>query len=71
MLILFAKPLTIYFADKISNVDDIEETFGHVKENGFDIQENAPVLLNFWKMGCRYFTISGPDGERLEFNQIL
>jgi lactoylglutathione lyase len=27
--------------------------------------------LPFWKNGCKYFNITGPDGERLEFNQIL
>ncbi len=24
-----------------------------------------------WSHGCKYFTILGPDAERLEFNQIL
>jgi lactoylglutathione lyase len=27
--------------------------------------------LAFWSKGCKYFNILGPDGERLEFNQIL
>jgi hypothetical protein len=25
----------------------------------------------FWKNRCKYFIMTGPDGERLEFNQIL
>jgi lactoylglutathione lyase len=53
------------------DVADIDETFATVKEAGFKVVEDAPVFLQFWKNGCRYFNITGPDGERLEFNQIL
>ena len=53
------------------DVDDIEEAFSTLKENGFDIIEPQPLYLSFWEKGCRYFNITGPDGERLEFNQIL
>lgn len=53
------------------DVPDIDEAFMELKENGFNVVENEPVFLPFWKNGCRYFNISGPDGERLKFNQIL
>jgi len=53
------------------DVADIDEAFSVLKEEGFTIIEEAPVFLKFWKNGCRYFNIIGPDGERLEFNQIL
>ncbi|MGQ8338311.1 VOC family protein [Sunxiuqinia sp. A32] len=53
------------------DVSDIDETFTTLKSKGFEILEDSPVFLNFWKKGCRYFNISGPDGERLEFCQIL
>lgn len=53
------------------DVDDIEQTFNELKNNSFNILEPAPVFLSFWKNGCKYFNITGPDGERLEFNQIL
>jgi catechol 2,3-dioxygenase-like lactoylglutathione lyase family enzyme len=53
------------------DVDDIDEAFDELKKASFTILENAPVLLPFWKNGCRYFNITGPDGERLEFNQVL
>ena len=53
------------------DVDDIEEAFEHLIEGGFNVLEPAPVFLPFWKNGCKYFNILGPDGERLEFNQIL
>ncbi len=53
------------------DVDDIDLTFTILKENGFQILEERPVFLNFWDKGCSYFNILGPDGERLEFNQII
>jgi catechol 2,3-dioxygenase-like lactoylglutathione lyase family enzyme len=53
------------------DVDDIEVAFAELKQAGFSIIEEAPVFLPFWDKGCRYFNILGPDGERLEFNQIL
>ena len=53
------------------DVPDIDKTFSVLSGAGYDIIEPAPVHLNFWKNGCKYFNITGPDGERLEFNQIL
>ena len=53
------------------DVDDIDETFALLKKEGFSIIEEKPVYLGFWEKGCKYFNISGPDGERLEFCQIL
>lgn len=51
--------------------DDIDAAFEELKNNSFNILEKAPVFLSFWKNGCKYFNITCPDGERLEFNQIL
>jgi catechol 2,3-dioxygenase-like lactoylglutathione lyase family enzyme len=53
------------------DVDNIDETFRELKAAAFNIIEEQPVFLAFWKNGCKYFNITGPDGERLEFNQIL
>jgi|KBSMisStaDraftv2_1062788.scaffolds.fasta_scaffold1136042_2 lactoylglutathione lyase len=53
------------------DVSDIDKTYEIIKEAGFNIMEEAPVFLQFWKNGCKYFNITGPDGERLEFNQVL
>jgi catechol 2,3-dioxygenase-like lactoylglutathione lyase family enzyme len=53
------------------DVEDIDSTFTALKEAQFHILEEEPVFLHFWDKGCRYFNILGPDGERLEFNQIL
>ena len=53
------------------DVDDIDLAFSTLKNDSFRIIEEAPVFLSFWQNGCKYFNILGPDGERLEFNQIL
>ncbi len=53
------------------DVDSIAEAFAELKGAGFAVVEAEPVTLGFWERGCRYFNVLGPDGERLEFNQIL
>jgi catechol 2,3-dioxygenase-like lactoylglutathione lyase family enzyme len=53
------------------DVDDIDVAFDVIKNASFTVLEEKPVYLPFWSNGCKYFNILGPDGERLEFNQIL
>ena len=53
------------------DVSDIDKAFELIKEAGYNIIEREPVFLQFWKNGCKYFNITGPDAERLEFNQVL
>ncbi|MFA6247644.1 MAG: VOC family protein [Mucilaginibacter sp.] len=53
------------------DVPDIDEAFRTAQLAGFNIIEPNPVFLQFWTKGCKYFNITGPDGERLEFNQVL
>jgi len=53
------------------DVDDVDTLSGQMKDAGFNVIEAAPVFLHFWKNGCKFFNITGPDGERLEFNEII
>ena len=53
------------------DVDDIDQAFEAMKQGSFNVLEEQPVFLAFWKNGCKYFNITGPDNERIEFNQIL
>ena len=53
------------------NVADIERTWEAARAAGLTPLEEAPVFLPFWDKGCKYFTVRGPDGEKVEFNQIL
>jgi lactoylglutathione lyase len=53
------------------DVADVEKAFAELKAANFEMLEDKPVRLNFWERGCKYFTVRGPNGEKLEFNQIL
>lgn len=54
------------------DVVDIEQAHSEICAAGLEILEkDAPVFLPFWEKGVKFFTIRGPDGEKVEFNQIL
>ena len=54
------------------NVVDVEKAYAELQAAGMDIIEESPVFLgSFWDKGCKYFNVRGPDGEKLEFNQIV
>jgi catechol 2,3-dioxygenase-like lactoylglutathione lyase family enzyme len=54
------------------NVKDINKAYAELTSKGFKaLEENAPVFLNIWSKGTKYFTIRGPEGEKVEFSQIL
>ena len=53
------------------NVRNIEEAYEMLKQNGYRILEEKIKFLPFWERGVRFFTIQGPDGEKIEFNQIV
>lgn len=58
--------------DHISfGVPDVDEAFTTLKDAGYSIVEDTPTFLKFFDNGVRFFFILGPDGERLEFNQVL
>lgn len=53
------------------DVNNIDLAFNTLKNAGFIPIQESPVFLNFWDNGVKFFHIIGPDGERLEFNEIL
>ena len=53
------------------DVDDVDEAYATLQRAGFTMLEPQLTFLSFWARGCRFFNIAGPDGERLEFCQIL
>ena len=53
------------------DVLDIDEAFSNVKAAGFELLQDAPIGLPLRERGIRYFVVLGPDGEKVEFNQIL
>lgn len=52
-------------------VKNIDAAFEELLTAGFQIDEDKPVFLDFWESGCHFFNVIGPDGERLEFNEII
>lgn len=53
------------------DVNNIDQVYDEIKKAGFGPLQPAPVFLDFWDHGVKFFHILGPDGERLEFNKIL
>lgn len=53
------------------DVDDVEKTWSAVKAAGYAPLEEEIQSLPFWERGVRFFNILGPNGEKVEFSQIL
>lgn len=51
------------------NVTDVEEARRIAEKLKLDVIEEGQ--LPFWENGVRYFTVLGPNGEKVEFNQYL
>jgi lactoylglutathione lyase len=53
------------------NVKDVEAAFTAARQCGFDFLDTAIDGLPFFEKGVRFFTILGPNGEKVEFNQRM
>ena len=53
------------------DVTDIAAAFDMVQKMEYPEKEKGICFLPFWQNGVRFFTICGPQGERVEFSQIL
>ena len=53
------------------DVKDIRQVFEKIQKASFKILESKISFLPFWEKGVEFFTIEGPNGEKIEFNQIL
>lgn len=53
------------------DVRDIDAALAAVRAAGLQPLEESPVFLPFWEKGVYYFNILGPDGEKIEFNQVV
>ena len=51
------------------NVTDVDESRRIADGMGLEVVEAGQ--LPFWKNGVKYFTILGPNREKIEFNQYL
>ena len=53
------------------NVTDIEAVFQTVREKGVHMLDQEIQFLPFWEHGVKFFTVKGPNGEKVEFSQYL
>lgn len=53
------------------DVTDVDRLFDQLSQEGFRPLEGAVQFLPFWERGVRFFTILGPNGEKVEFSQML
>lgn len=53
------------------DVTDVEAVFRLIKEKGYTTPNQQIEFLPFWEKGVRFFTITGPNGEKVEFSQYL
>ncbi len=53
------------------NVKDIEETYQYIEEKQKNTTNDSIHFLPFWENGVKFFTIEGPNKEKIEFSQYL
>lgn len=53
------------------DVTDIDAAYNSIKLSGYTMLDQEVQFLPFWKHGVKFFTILGPNGEKIEFSQKL
>lgn len=54
------------------DVESIEKAWSEIVEGlGMKSLEGSIQFLPFWKNGVKFFTIQGPNEEKIEFSQML
>jgi lactoylglutathione lyase len=53
------------------DVKDIDAAYEAIRQMGMALLEDQIGSLPFWENGIRYFTVVGPNGEKVEFCQRL
>ena len=53
------------------NVNDIEAAWRDAKACGYETADEEINFLPFFENGVKFFTILGPNHEKVEFNQYL
>lgn len=57
--------------DHISlDVQNVGDAFMEARSQGYEVLDFGIKELPLFDHGCRFFTIKGPNGEKIEFNQI-
>ena len=53
------------------NVTDIEEVYRYINCHNMNTTQDTIHFLPFWENGVRFFTIEGPNKEKIEFSQYM
>lgn len=53
------------------DVRDAAQAFADLQQAGIQPLEDSPVRLPLWENGVSYFNVRGPNGEKIEFNQVF
>lgn len=53
------------------DVKDIEKVYEMINAAGLNTTNDTVHFLPFWENGVRFFTIEGPNKEKVEFSQYL
>lgn len=53
------------------DVKDIEKVYELVNQAGLNTTQDTVHFLPFWDNGVKFFTIEGPNKEKIEFGQYL
>ena len=53
------------------DVKDIEKTYELINQEGLNTTKDPIHFLPFWENGVKFFTIEGPNKEKVEFSQFL
>lgn len=53
------------------DVKNIDELFPVVKAAGLEMLDDKVNFLPFWDNGVKFFTVMGPDKEKIEFCEML
>lgn len=52
------------------DVENVQDAFMEARGCGYQVIDFGVKELPLFDHGCRFFTIAGPSGEKIEFNQI-
>ena len=53
------------------DVKDIEKTYELINQEGLNRTQDTIHFLPFWENGVKFFTIEGPNKEKVEFSQYM
>ena len=51
--------------------EDIEKVYEMINQAGLNTTNDIVHFLPFWENGVKFFTIEGPNKEKVEFSQYL